>query len=84
VSFVLMCKSARPKRNDVIDLRYGTSLSDPKPFILSVTAQYIAHETQGTVPTTYREMKDYVDKNADRLKAIAENCKARGLNAETL
>jgi hypothetical protein len=82
--FVLISKSARPKRNDVIDLRYGTSLSDPKPFILSVTAQYIAHETQGTVPTTYREMKDYVDNNADKLRAIAENRKDRGLTTETL
>ena len=81
---VLISKSARPGRDDVIDLRYGTALDDPKPFILSVTAEHIVYQTQATPPFNYYEMKAYVDKNAEKLKTIAEACIARGLKAETL
>lgn len=81
---VLISKSARRGKTDVIDLRYGTAMDDPKPFILSVTAEHIQYQTQATPPFTYYQMKAYVDKNADKLKTIAEACIARGLKAETL
>jgi len=81
---VLISKSARPGRTDVIDLRYGTAMDDPKPFILSVTAEHIVYQTQSNPPFNYYQMKAYVDKNAEKLKTIAEACIARGLKAETL
>jgi len=81
---VLISKSARPGRNDVIDLRYGTAMDDPRPFILSVTAEHIAYQTQATPPFSYYQMKAYVDENAEKLKTIAEACIANGLKAEAL
>jgi hypothetical protein len=42
---VLISKSARPGRVDVIDIRYGTAMDDPTPFILSVTAEHIVYQT---------------------------------------
>jgi hypothetical protein len=84
VPLVLISKSARPGKDDVLDLRYGTAMDDPKPFILSVTAEHIQYQTQDTPPFTYYQMKAYVDKNADKLKTIAEACIAKGLKAETL
>ena len=81
---VLISKSARLGRNDVIDLRYGTAMDDPKPFILSVTAEHIVYQTQAIPPFSYYQMKTYVDENAEKLKTIAEACIARGLKAETL
>jgi hypothetical protein len=84
VSLVLISKSARPRKNDVLDVRYGTAMDDPSPFILSITAEHIQYQTQATPPFSYYEMKAYVDKNADKLKTIAEACIARGLKAQTL
>jgi hypothetical protein len=81
---VLISKSARPGRNDVIDLRYGTAMDDPTPFILSVTAEHIVYQTLATPPFNYYQMKAYVDNNAEKLKTIAETCIARGLKTETL
>ena len=81
---VLISKSARLGRIDVIDLRYGTVMDDTKPFILSVTAEHIVYQTQATPPFNYYQMKAYVDENAEKLKTIAEACIARGLKAETL
>ena len=81
---VLISKSARLGRNDVMDVRYGTAMDDPKPFILSVTAEHILYQTQAAPPFSYYQMKAYVDNNAEKLKTIAEACIARGLKAETL
>jgi len=65
-------------------LRYGTGQDDPMPFILTLTPQYVARETQKTVPISYLKVQRYAERNADKLKAKAKFEKERGLNKHTL
>jgi hypothetical protein len=81
MSFELIGKAGR---NDMIDLRYGEAIDDPQPFILTVTPQHVAHAMSKTLPISRLDMQDYVNKNAEKLKGIAQNCKARGFTSEVL
>jgi hypothetical protein len=78
--FRLICKVGR---RDAIDLKFAASPDDPVPFILTVTPQHVAHATSKSV-IRRSDMRDYIEANADRLKAIAENCRARGVISEVL
>jgi hypothetical protein len=78
--FRLICKVGR---RDAIDLKYAASPDDPLSFILTVTPQHVAHATSKSV-IRRSDMRDYIEANADRLKAIAENCRARGVISEVL
>ena len=65
-------------------LRYGAADDDPMPFVLTLTAQYVAREIGKTPPVSYTKIQRYAERNADKLKAIAKLHKARGLNTHTL
>jgi hypothetical protein len=82
MTFVLIEKLG--ELNGHVRLKYGSAINDPLPFILTVTPQYVAHATSKTLPITIQEIQDYINKNAERLRQIAENCKERGKNAEVL
>jgi hypothetical protein len=76
---------SKAERVDMIDLKYGEAHDDPQPFILTVTPQYVAGKMFKSVYNTSRsDMQAYVDRNADDLKALASNSKARGRTAEVL
>jgi hypothetical protein len=72
------------KREIMIDLKYGEAFDDPQPFILTVTPEYVAHETAKTLPISASDLHAYILAHAAKLRATAENCKARDLTSEVL
>jgi hypothetical protein len=72
------------KRENMIDLKYGEAFDDPQPFILTVTPEYVAHETAKSVPISASDVHAYILAHAAKLRATAENCKAGGLTSEVL
>jgi hypothetical protein len=72
------------KRKDVIDLKYGEAFDDPQPFILTVTPEYVAHETAKSVPISASDLHAYILAHAAKLRATAENFKRRDLTSEVL
>jgi hypothetical protein len=71
--FRLICKTGG---RAAIDLRYAAP-DDPLPFILTVTPKHVSHAMSKTV-IRRSDIRDYVKRNADGLKEIAENCRAQG------
>ena len=57
--------------NGVLYMRYGSGIDDPKPFLLTLTPQYVARAIGKTPPITFREMDKYADQHAKALKAEA-------------
>jgi hypothetical protein len=72
------------KREIMIDLKYGEAFDDPQPFILTVTPEYVAHETAKSLPISATDLHAYILAHAAKLRATAENCKARDLTCEVL
>jgi len=54
------------------------------PFILTLTAQYVAREIRKTPPVSFLKIQKYAERNADKLKALAKLEKGRGFNTHTL
>src|SRR5215813_13077338 len=65
--------------NGLRHLRYGIGHDNRMPFILTLTPQYVAREIQKTPPVSFLKVQRYAERNADKLKAIAEFEKSRGL-----
>ena len=72
------------KRENMIDLKYGKAFDDPQPFVLTVTPEYVADETAKSLPVSASDVHAYILAHAAKLKATAENCKARDLTSEVL
>jgi hypothetical protein len=72
------------KRENMIDLKYGEAFDDPQPFVLTVTPQYVAHETAKSPPISGSDVHAYIMAHAAKLRATAQNCKARELTSEVL
>ena len=72
------------KRENMIDLKYGEAFDDPQPFVLTVTSQYVAHETAKSLPISASEVHAYILAHAAKLRAIAQQCKERDLTSEVL
>lgn len=72
------------KRENMIDLKYGNGFDDPQPFVLTVTPEHVAHETAKSLPLSASDVHAYILNHAAKLKATAENCKARDLTSEVL
>jgi hypothetical protein len=72
------------RRENMIDLKYGGDFDDPQPFILTVPPEYVAHETAKVPPISASDLHAYILAHAAKLRATAENCKARDLTAEVL
>jgi hypothetical protein len=75
---------AMVKRENMIDLKFGENLDDPQPFVLTVTPGYVAHETSKILPISASDLHAYILAHVAKLRATAENCKARGLTSEVL
>ena len=75
---------AMVKRENMIDLKFGEALDDPQPFVLTVTPGYVAHETAKTLPISASDLHAYILAHVAKLRATADNCKARGLTSEVL
>jgi hypothetical protein len=63
---------------------FGKSPDDPMPFILTVTAAYVAHKIQKTLPLTIQDLQNYCDAHREELRQIALRCKQGGRTTETL
>jgi hypothetical protein len=72
------------KRENMVDLKYGEAFDDPSPFVLTVTPQYVAQETAKSLPISASDVHAYIIAHAAKLRATAENCKARDLTSEVL
>jgi hypothetical protein len=72
------------KRENMIDLKYGEAFDDPQPFVLTVTPDYVAHETAKSPPISASDLHAYILAHAAKLRAASENCKARDLTSEVL
>jgi hypothetical protein len=72
------------KRENMIDLKYGEAYDDPKPFVLTVTPQYVAHETAKSLPISASEVHAHILAHAAKLRAIAQQCKEPDLISEVL
>ncbi len=78
--FVLIDKK---RRGNTVQLRYGESRDDLRPFLLVVTPAYVAGKTGNQLPTS-DDVSDYVETHAEELKTIAISKKERGFATETL
>ena len=72
------------KRENMIDLNYGETFGDRPAFVLTVTPQYVAHETAKSLPISASEVHAYILAHAAKLRAIAQQCKERDLTCEVL
>jgi hypothetical protein len=72
------------KREIMIDLKYGEAFDGPQPFILTVTPEYVAHETAKSLPISSTDLHAYILAHAAKLRATAENCRGRDLTSEVL
>jgi hypothetical protein len=72
------------KRESMIDLKYGQAFNDPQPFVLTVTPQYVAHETTKFLPISASDVHAYILAHAAKLKVLAERLKAQDLASEVL
>ena len=70
--------------NGLRHLRYGTGHDDPMPFILTLTAQYVAREIKKALPVSYLKVQRYAERNAEKLKAKAKLERERGSNTHTV
>jgi len=77
--FMLIGKTGR----NSIQLRYGESANDPKPFTLIVTAVYVAGKIDEEFPSP-EDVMAYVDAHAEELRTIAISKYERGFSTETL
>jgi hypothetical protein len=75
---------AMVKRENMIDLKFGETLDDPQPFVLTVTPGYVAHEIAKSLPISGSDLHAYILAHVAKLRATAENCKAGGLTSEVL
>jgi hypothetical protein len=66
-----------------VQLRYGESGADPKPFTLIVTPLYVAAKTGKESPNP-DDVDAYVDTHAEELRTIAISKYERGFSTETL
>jgi hypothetical protein len=56
----------------------------PRPFILTLTPQYVAREIKKALPVSYLRVQRYAERKADKLKAIAKYEREHGSNTRTL
>ena len=66
-----------------IQLRYGESRNDPKPFTLIVTPVYVAAKI-GKESPSHDDVMAYVETHAEELRTIAISKYERGFATETL
>ena len=52
-------------------LIYGSGRSDPAPFVLTLTSQYVARVSGKTPPISLYEIERYADNNAGDLREMA-------------
>jgi len=52
-------------RSAYVDVLYGEKVGDPKPFILTVSPQYVSRKTAQALPLNTSQIRDYVTKNAN-------------------
>ena len=71
------------KGRSTIQLRYGKSSSDPKPFTLIITAVYVAARINKEFPS-HEDVMAYIDAHAEELRTIAISKYERGFSTETL
>jgi hypothetical protein len=77
--FTLIDKRGR----STIQLLYGESSSDPKPFTLIVTPPFVAARINKDLPS-HEDVMAYVDTHAEELRTIAISKYERGFSTETL
>jgi len=68
----------------MLDLKYDETIEDTDPFTLTITSQYVAQQTSKAMPLTGIDLTAYLMMNASKLRATAEDCRARGLTSEVL
>ena len=59
-------------------LIYGSGPTDPAPFVLTLTPQYVARASGKTPPVSFHEIEKYGDENAGDLREMAFREKATG------
>jgi AcrR family transcriptional regulator len=77
--FILIDRKGR----NTIQLRYGESSNDPKPFTLIVTPVYVAAKIAKEAPS-HDDVVAYVETHAEELRTIAISKYERGFSTETL
>ena len=65
-------------------LIYGSGPADPTPFVLTLTAQYVARALGTTPPVSFHEIEKYADDNAGDLREMAFQEKDTGRLSLTL
>ena len=59
-------------------LFYGSGPTDPTPFVLALTPQYVARALGKTPPVTFHEIEKYADDNAGNLREMVFREKETG------
>ena len=65
-------------------LIYGSGPTDPAPFVLTLTPQYVARALGKTPPVSFHEIEKYADDNAGDLREMAFQEKGTGRFSLTL
>jgi hypothetical protein len=68
---------------NVVQLLYGESRNDPRPFMLIVTPAYVAGKINKECPS-HDDVIGYVETHAEELRTIAISKYERGFATETL
>jgi hypothetical protein len=72
------------KRHNEVHLKYGETVDDPDPFILTLTSQHVAYKISKSAPISGVDLASYVLAHVTELKTTAEECRSLGLASETL
>jgi hypothetical protein len=67
-----------------IHLIYGEKIGDPRPIILTVTPEYVAHKTSKSLPIHPSEFAHCLDDYAEDLRKTALDCRDRGKTSAIL
>ena len=65
-------------------LIYGSGPTDPAPFVLTLTPEYVARALETTPPVSFHEIEKYADDNAGDLREMAFQEKGTGRFSLTL
>ena len=73
------------KRTTFVDVHYGEKVGDPRPFILTVSSQYVSRKTSQSLPINITQIQDYATQHADTaLREIALSRREAGCTAHIL
>jgi hypothetical protein len=67
-----------------VDVLFSEEVDHATPFIVTVSPEYVAHKTNGNLPTNTNKILDYVKKHSTEIRDAALRTKVAGKNTLVL